>query len=35
MPIHKVSLLSVTKFCALELVVMDPNPLVWNIIFSK
>ena len=31
----RASLLSATRSSALELVVMDPNPLVWNIVFSK
>ena len=35
MSIHRASLLSATRSSALELVVMDPNPLVWNIVFSK
>ena len=28
----RASLLSATRSSALELVVMDPNPLVWNIV---
>lgn len=28
-------LVCATRSSALELVVMDPNPLVWNIVFSK
>lgn len=33
--IDKASLVSATKSLALELAVMDLNPLVWNVFFSK
>jgi hypothetical protein len=31
----RASFLSATRSSALKLVVMDSNPLVWNIVFSK